>query len=253
MTYNLLSYLNTNRTLIINQFTAAYLAQITNSTLLEILGLWYTTSEVTDGNVSNIINFTSWTRSTHATAYYTQSSIEYNITSGNFTNTAFEGTIQYGTGASSTTSGISPENLATLTLYYPVSNICFIKGLFVETDQGDYSIETLQPGNHTIQGNRIMAITRTIGETRCLVKIIKGAISDNVPNKDTILTRWHKVDYKNRMTEAFRIPGTLRNIPYNGETLYNILLDHHGKMKVNNMLVETLDPKNKTANFFTSD
>jgi len=251
MTYNLLNYLNTHRDLIINQFRAAYLAQITDSTLLEILGIWYTTSEVTNNNVSNIINFTSWTRSTNATPYYTQSSIEYNITLGDFTSSAFEGTISYGTGTSSTTSGISPEHLALLTLYYPVSHICFLKGSFVETDQGNYSIETLQPGIHTIQQNRIVAITRTTGEPHCLVKIIKDSISDNVPNKDTILTRCHKVRHENRMREAFRIPGTIRDISYNGETLYNVLLDHHGIMKVNNMVVETLHPENKVTKLIT--
>ena len=29
--------------------------------------------------------------------------------------------------------------------------------------------------------------------------------------------------------------------------IYNVLLGHHGKMVVNNMLAETLDPENKFA------
>jgi hypothetical protein len=254
MTYNLLSYLNTNRNLIIDQITAAYSTQFTSIQLLGILGLWYTTSEITETSDIPTINFTLWTHTTHPTvAYYTQSHLYYDITVGNFSSNAFEGTIQYGTGASSTDNGISSENLALLTLYYPVSNACFLKGASVETDQGESSIEALEPGRHTIEGNRIVAITKINGSANCLVKIVKNAISENVPNNDTILTRWHKVEHNNYMREAFRIPGTIRNIPYHGETLYNVLLDHHGKMKVNNMIVETLDPKNKTANFFTSE
>ena len=32
-------------------------------------------------------------------------------------------------------------------------------------------------------------------------------------------------------------------IPYKGEILYNILLEEHSKMIINNLIVETMDPK----------
>ena len=36
-------------------------------------------------------------------------------------------------------------------------------------------------------------------------------------------------------------------IPYNGETLYNVLLEEHNKMMINNLICETLSPKNIMA------
>jgi len=39
-------------------------------------------------------------------------------------------------------------------------------------------------------------------------------------------------------------------IKYKGEVLYNVLVDVHSKMKVNNMTCETLDPKHKMAKLY---
>ena len=36
-------------------------------------------------------------------------------------------------------------------------------------------------------------------------------------------------------------------VPYNKETLFNVLLEKHGKMVINNMICETLHPKNIAA------
>ena len=36
-------------------------------------------------------------------------------------------------------------------------------------------------------------------------------------------------------------------VPYNGEVLYNVLLNEHEKMQVNNLIVETLHPRHKVA------
>ncbi len=36
-------------------------------------------------------------------------------------------------------------------------------------------------------------------------------------------------------------------VKYNGELLYNVLLDKHDKMIVNNLICETLDPNNGIA------
>ena len=40
-------------------------------------------------------------------------------------------------------------------------------------------------------------------------------------------------------------------IPYNKETLYNVLLEKHDVMNVNNLICETLLPDNPIAKFYT--
>ena len=40
-------------------------------------------------------------------------------------------------------------------------------------------------------------------------------------------------------------------VDYNGETLYNVLLKKHDKMMVNNLICETLHPKNIMAKIST--
>jgi hypothetical protein len=41
----------------------------------------------------------------------------------------------------------------------------------------------------------------------------------------------------------------VKKVSYNGETLFNVLLEKHGKMLVNNMICETLHPENIAAKF----
>lgn len=41
-------------------------------------------------------------------------------------------------------------------------------------------------------------------------------------------------------------------IPYKGEILYNILLEEHSKMIINNLIVETMDPKNRLAKIYNT-
>ena len=41
----------------------------------------------------------------------------------------------------------------------------------------------------------------------------------------------------------------VKKVSYNGETLYNVLLEKHGKMLVNNMICETLHPENIAGKF----
>ena len=39
----------------------------------------------------------------------------------------------------------------------------------------------------------------------------------------------------------------VKKVAYNGETLYNVLLEKHGRMIINNMICETLHPENIAA------
>ena len=52
------------------------------------------------------------------------------------------------------------------------------------------------------------------------------------------------------MIEAKNLIGEVEGIyykKYNGEILYNVLMETHNKMRINNVVVETLDPNNIVA------
>ena len=144
-------------------------------------------------------------------------------------------------------SNITAYNTLTnpLTIY---SNICFLEGTLVKCDQGLIEIEKINPDLHTISKKKIVAITETYSTEKELVIIEKDSLRPNVPNQRTVITLEHKVFYKGKMTEASKI--TKKRQKYNGERLYNVLMEEHNKMSVNNMIVETLDPSNTIGKVF---
>lgn len=132
-----------------------------------------------------------------------------------------------------------------------VSNICFIKDTPITTDQGITKIQDIT--NQTINGLKVEHITEIIGSDNDLVCFEKDALYPGCPSERTVMTRNHKLSYNGSMVEA----DTLLNdkiylVPYNGEKLYNVLLEENGTMYVNNMLCETLDVNNVIARFYKS-
>jgi hypothetical protein len=132
-----------------------------------------------------------------------------------------------------------------------LSEICFPKDTPITTDQGVIAIQEIR--NQTINGLKVEHITQIVGTFKHLVCFEKDALHPGCPSEKTIMTRNHKVSYNGEMVEA----GTLLNeniylIPYNGETLYNVLLEENGTMYVNNLLCETLDTNNIIAHFYKS-
>jgi len=66
----------------------------------------------------------------------------------------------------------------------------------------------------------------------------------------------HKIYYNNEWFEAEQFIDNFDNIyeiDYNGEILYNILLQKHSNVSVNNLICETLHPKNIIAKLYTSN
>jgi hypothetical protein len=133
---------------------------------------------------------------------------------------------------------------------YPANfNICFAEDTLINTDQGIIKINKLTNQN-TINNNRVKAITMTKLTTNSMILIKKNAIQKNIPNKDTYISRDHKVLYNHRMVEAKYLINKCKNIiivPYDGKYLYNILLEKYKNIIVNNMVCETLDPNNILA------
>jgi hypothetical protein len=131
--------------------------------------------------------------------------------------------------------------------------ICFPSGTPVRTDQGSIAIEKINPSIHTIRGKNIVAITKTITIEDKIVCIEKDALGPNIPSKKTYISRNHKLLYNKQMIKAKNLIGIVDGVynkKYNGEILYNVLLDKHDKMIVNNLIVETLDPENIVAKLY---
>jgi len=131
-----------------------------------------------------------------------------------------------------------------------VAPICFPAGTPVTTNQGQVAIEKLNPDIHTIRNKRIVAITQTRPLFTHIVSIEKDALGKNVPSVTTQISKEHGVFYKGKMTRAVDLVGVcdgVVEIPYNGETLYNVLLKKHSHMMINNLICETLHPENIMA------
>ena len=82
----------------------------------------------------------------------------------------------------------------------------------------------------------------------------KDALSKNVPSQQTLCSMEHKVFYQGKMTKSRNLVDLCENVtfaPYNGETLFNVLLKKHDKMMINNLICETLHPENIAAKIST--
>ena len=123
-------------------------------------------------------------------------------------------------------------------------DICFAKGSIVETDQGPTRIERIRPWYHTIRGEIIEKVVKSRCVFPSVIEIQKDALLQSVPNRLTVVTPNHKVEYKGNMLQA----GLLRHLPgvqlidSHQRHMYNIFLKDYSFMKVNNLKAETLHP-----------
>jgi hypothetical protein len=134
-----------------------------------------------------------------------------------------------------------------------VSETCFPANTMVKTDQGLIAIQKIKPHHHTIQGKSIIAITSTYSSDKELVSIKKDSIRKNYPSKDTFISKKHKIYMKGKLKAAYRLVDQYKGItlvPYQGQMLFNILLEDYGIMNIHGLLCETLHPMNPMANLF---
>jgi hypothetical protein len=147
-------------------------------------------------------------------------------------------------------------NLNVDTILRPYSNICFPKGEKVLTDNGYKNIEQIDIKLDTIRGKKIEELTQTQTQEKTMVLIKCGALMKNMPCKDTLITNNHKVLYKGKLVEAYKLVTLVRTgvewVDYLGQTLYNVLLEgeYENKMIVNGMVVETLSPTNNITRLY---
>jgi len=126
-----------------------------------------------------------------------------------------------------------------------ISEICFPGNTPIKTDQGKILIKDLKENEHTIDGKRIVCVTRTVTNEKYLTCLEKDSLGENIPSKRTIMSGRHKLLYKGKIIESKSLVGKLENvkkIKYGGEVLYNVLMESHYQIMVNNLICETLDP-----------
>ena len=136
-----------------------------------------------------------------------------------------------------------------------VSRTCFPAGTPVVTDQGIIPIDDIDEEKHTIRGKKIVAVTSVVSDEDHLMCIEKDALGKNIPSQKTLVTQNHRILHKGSMVKAKKLAdlvdnGLIKKTDYSGEILYNILLEEQGKMVVNNMITETLDPENGIAKLY---
>lgn len=131
------------------------------------------------------------------------------------------------------------------------SNICFRHDTPVNTDQGIIPINKITH-NNTIRGKRVKHITETVSKHKYLIKVDKNALYNNVPSIDTVMSKEHKIMYNGKMIQIKNLIflNGVNYIENNGETLYNVLLENHDVMLVNNMIAETLHPDNLISQIY---
>jgi hypothetical protein len=138
----------------------------------------------------------------------------------------------------------------TFTLLRHESNICFCAGTVIHTDQGPVEIQKLAPG-HTVYGKEIRGLTETYYTGDQLICVAPHAFRPDYPYRETVMSPRHKIWLHGRMIEARDLMGPgVTWVPYRNEKLYNVLLDIEGRMNVQGMICETLDPSNSVAKHF---
>ena len=167
-------------------------------------------------------------------------------------------------------------SICTFTLnLVPIANICFTEGTLITTDQGIIPIEKINCNIHTIHKKNIIAITKTIstdpysicfeyGSVEIVLVIAtdpysicfeKNAFGDQIPSENTIVSVFHSVYdmKKQKMRKAHYFTedyDKVYRVKYNKEILYNILMEKHEKIIVNNLICETLDPNDIIAKLY---
>lgn len=136
------------------------------------------------------------------------------------------------------------------------SSICYLGDTMVHTDQGLVKAEdlfrTFKKQQYTISQRPVRRVTRTRNEDTEMVLIQKNCFTEGIPNEDTFLTKQHKIMVPTTQ-KMEKCKNVARNSKYKKASIidrkrrdivYNIVLDTHSTVRVNNMVSETLHPAN---------
>jgi hypothetical protein len=137
-----------------------------------------------------------------------------------------------------------------------ISNVSFAQNTSIETDQGVIFVQDLTP-SHTIRRQPI-AITKTVSLDDFLICFEKHTFERNCPSQRTIVTKDHKIKYKDKFISAYKlmIPrfiNFVHKIPYNDQPLYTVLLNTQTTLRANNLVCETVDPISINAQLYATN
>ena len=216
--------------------------------IVSLYNLWYYTNTY-NNNIVSCRMYYQYQNSSSLTNGYWNADANYDTTTGLYTYQVS------GVEATSDNNGLDSSELSQLTLYYqiPISNICFPAGTPITCNQGNIPIEKINPDIHTIRNKEIVGITKTITQDKYLVCFEKDALGTNFPSQKTIISKNHCIFYAGNMRQAKQfvgINGKVYKIKYRKEILYNVLMEEHDKMVVNNLICETLHPENGIAKLY---
>ncbi len=101
---------------------------------------------------------------------------------------------------------------------------------------------------NTINGLKIIKITEQYsnnGANVDLYEIQPNAFGKNIPNRKTIMTGEHKIMYNGKLKKLniinkLKLGKNILRLNYNGEKLYNILLEQYSNVNANGLIAETL-------------
>jgi hypothetical protein len=88
-----------------------------------------------------------------------------------------------------------------------VSTICFDKDCKVLTNYGYVKLCEVDIHKHTINDNKIVAVTKTIYHGDELIIMKKNSLGPRTPNKDTIMTKEHCILFKGKLIPANKFVG----------------------------------------------
>jgi len=129
--------------------------------------------------------------------------------------------------------------------------MCFTGDVLAKTNQGLIKIENITKEN-TIDGKKIIGISKIIYSQSYIVTVKKDALGENKPSADINVAPYHLFLINNKLEPIanFINKDTIFLRKYNNEYLYNIILEEQDIMEVNNMQVQTMDPKSLLAKIF---
>lgn len=132
------------------------------------------------------------------------------------------------------------------------SAICFDHDALVYCDQGYVKISKINPCYHTINNEKILHITKVRNRDKQIVHIKKHAFGENIPMNNVNISLNHRLLFNGKMIKARHLATQYPNyckIIHHNDILYNVLMKKYTIMNVENMIVETLDPKHIVARF----
>jgi surface protein len=108
---------------------------------------------------------------------------------------------------------------------YEESDICFYAGSMVKTDKGYKAIEKIDLKKDRIDGKEILIWTKTKNIEDEIIVMKEGCLGRGVPNRETRITKQHKIYNEGIWEEAQILEERNENIyreRYDGSYVYNI-------------------------------